>query len=127
MQTAITAFFPSVATDSKTSQIKRLRAELLLSYKYRHFKYSVNNVPSDAHKRLWWFFMDATLPTSHQLNPETFRKIMTCRGLTLSEMKALNYMLWTTIDEKFFETLTPQTILSLVFSSEEMAMAAADM
>lgn len=69
--------------------------------------------------------MDDTLPSTHPLNPATFQKILADRCLSLHALQAINYRLWTTIDEVFFEVLTPKALLSLVFSEEELARAAA--
>ncbi len=121
-QLPITAYFPAVSLDSKGLQIKRLHSECLLSYKLCFFGYDAKHIPCDADKRTYWFFIDATLPINHPLNPRTFRRILFSRHLTLGELKVLSCKFYD--DDEDFRALSLDALLARVFSEQELLFAA---
>lgn len=124
-QLKLSAFYPTVPTDSKAKEIRRLHSECLYAYKLRVFNYSHESLPEDKDKRAFWFFMDLSLPATHPMHPETFRKIFIARPLSLSGLKQLSYKFWMDDAMQGFDELSRSALFALIFSKDELALAAA--
>lgn len=123
-QLTMLAFYPLVALNSKGMEIQRLHLECLDSFKLRFFDYPVNNVPVDADKRIWYFFIGNSLPITHPLHPATFRKIMFGRALTLTVLHDMNFNYWMNDTPDYFNALSVKDLLARIFTEEELALAA---
>ena len=126
-QRKLTSFYPVVVPiDSKRYQMDRLHSECLLAYKLRFFKYRFDNIPDVGQRRLYWYFMDASLHTDHPLHPQTFRKIIISRSLSFHALQSLDYRLWLQYTEVDFNNISSTAVLSMLFTLQELAFAASE-